>query len=506
MSESLGYKDTAMPPGGTAIDASLNSADTVKVGPSGELEGRVLASRYRLERRLGQGGMGEVWLAQHVNLGTPVAIKLVSPHVANDERARSRFLREAKSAASLSSPRVVQIFDYGVDGDTPYIAMELLDGEPLSARLAARGKLSPAETLRFISDTCRAIAKAHDARIIHRDLKPDNIFVVEQEDEERAKVLDFGIAKGFANDTMTANTQSGAVLGTPYYMSPEQAQDAANVDHRTDLWAVGVIAYQCLLGKRPFVADSLPGLSVKIIADPIPVPSEQGDVPPGFDGWFARAVERDVDRRFQSAREMSEALAAVLGDGISSVTDPSLSLAVPATNSARGIGPRVAGAAAGLAIVAGLGIWAVQGQDTPPGNASTATVAAPDARLTPDTRAAAPGPNGAEPEPAMPPPPDPATSVTITLEDAPDDATVHLGPEQLGLARDPVRIPYGEDIIYLRIEAAGYDTTELPVYPTEDRTLSARLEKPKKKPKKGKKTGKSSTPPPSGGNPADIER
>jgi serine/threonine protein kinase len=270
---------------------------------------RVLADRYRLVRLLGRGGMGSVWEAEHVALGTPVAIKLIRPELADGQRARERFLREARAAAGLRSPHVVQIFDYGVDAGEPYIAMERLDGESLAERLRRVGKLSAEELLTVITHVCRGIAKAHAGGVVHRDLKPDNVFL----DADGVKVLDFGIAKAVPTDTMEAQTQSGALLGTPFYMSPEQARDPSNADPRSDLWSVAVIAYQCLVGRRPFDSASLPALSVQILVDPIPVPSEHGEVPAGFDAWFARATQRDPNARFQSARELAQALPGALG-------------------------------------------------------------------------------------------------------------------------------------------------------------------------------------------------
>src|SRR3954471_14894368 len=189
--------------------------------------GRVIAGRYRLVSQLGQGGMGSVWRADHITLSSPVAIKLIDPEIARRPEMLERFQREAQSSAALRSPHVVQILDYGVDDGVPYIAMELLEGESLASRLTRLGRLPYAETARFVSHIGRALAKAHEAGVIHRDLKPDNVFLVQNDDREIAKVLDFGIAKitGLGPGTGQAlTTRTGAILGTPSYMSPEQAQ------------------------------------------------------------------------------------------------------------------------------------------------------------------------------------------------------------------------------------------------------------------------------------------
>lgn len=275
----------------------------------------VLAGRYRLDERLGAGGMGTIWRGEHLVLKAPVAIKLLERDAPPDEDTVARFLREAQAAAALRSPHVVQILDYGVDGRWPFIVMELLEGETLAQRLKRKRRLSAEETLRILSHVARAMSKAHEAGIVHRDLKPENVFLVRNEDEEIAKVLDFGVAKvsSTALGSDSARTRTGSILGTPYYMSPEQAQGNKAVDHRSDLWALGVIAFEALTGTRPFYSDGLGDLVLAICVRDIPVPSTIAPVPIGFDAWFARAVSRDIELRFQSAREMIEALREALG-------------------------------------------------------------------------------------------------------------------------------------------------------------------------------------------------
>ncbi len=213
--------------------------------------------------------------------------------------------------------------DFGLDDGTPYIVMELLEGESLAQRLARVGRLSLSETTRIVSHIARALTKAHEAGIVHRDLKADNVFLVRNLDEELAKVLDFGIAKvAMSEDAPQALTSTGAVVGSPHTMSPEQARGLGNVDHRADLWALGIIAFQCATGTRPFESEVLGDLLLKICTDPIPVPSSRAPLPPGFDSWFARATERDPSRRFQSALEMANALRAVV-EGTAPGTLPS---------------------------------------------------------------------------------------------------------------------------------------------------------------------------------------
>src|SRR5262245_35868831 len=269
-------------------------------------DNRVLGDKYRLVRQLDAGGMGSVWLAEHLSLHSPVAVKLLSNELATSESAAQRFLHEACAAASLRSSHVVQILDYGVEWNTPYIVMELLDGETLAARLRRLRRLTPSETELVIRHVCRAIARAHDADIVHRDLKPSNIFIVRNEEEEVVKLLDFGIAKvppALTNTPLMDRTRTGVFLGSPVYVSPEQAEGVRTIDHRTDRWSLGVIAYECLVGRPPFSGETFPALLLDICSRPLPVPSEHARVPAGFDAWFARACHRDPDQRFQSARE-----------------------------------------------------------------------------------------------------------------------------------------------------------------------------------------------------------
>src|SRR5215472_5515412 len=184
----------------------------------------VIAERFRLNRLLGRGGMGSVWHATHLGLDVPCAVKFIEGEGAQVPEMQARFEREAKAAAQLRSPNVVQILDHGVCQGTPYIAMELLDGEDLAKRLVRVGRLPPHELLRIVVQVCRALTRAHAVGIVHRDLKPDNIFLVQDDDREIAKVLDFGIAKQNSTALEGSSTKTGAMLGTPYYMSPEQAQ------------------------------------------------------------------------------------------------------------------------------------------------------------------------------------------------------------------------------------------------------------------------------------------
>ncbi len=271
--------------------------------------GIVIAERYRLERKLGAGGMGSVWMATDMSLSSTCAIKLVDPDKVGNEEVRVRFQREARAAAQIRSANVVDVFDHGLWLDMPFIVMEHLEGEDLGARLDRKGRLDLRETYDIVSQVSRALVRAHAMGIVHRDLKPENIFLVPGDDHEVAKVLDFGIAKLDQYSLRDKTTKTGSFMGTPYYMSPEQAR-GKNIDWRSDLWALGVIVFQCLTGKPPFESEALGDLMGMILYDPIPKITERdSSLPPELETFWTRAINRDRELRFQSAKELSDALA-----------------------------------------------------------------------------------------------------------------------------------------------------------------------------------------------------
>ncbi len=287
-------------------------------------ENVVVAGRFRLNHKLGQGGMGSVWHATQLGLDAPCAIKFIEGEYAQLPEMQARFEREAKAAAALRSPHVVQIIDHSMWEGIPFIVMELLVGEDLAHRIAQRQdqglRLTPEEIVAILGQVCRALSKAHALGIVHRDIKPENIFLVKDDDREIAKILDFGIAKNITFD-VGSTTKTGAMLGTPYYMSPEQAQGTRAIDARSDLWSIAVITYQCLTGELPFESEALGDLLMKIMVAPPPIPSHVAAVPPGFDAWFAKATSRDPAGRFQTAKELIDALTpALLGGGAAHAT------------------------------------------------------------------------------------------------------------------------------------------------------------------------------------------
>jgi eukaryotic-like serine/threonine-protein kinase len=280
--------------------------------------GDLVTDRVRLVEPLEDGGMGSVWVADHLTLRTKVAVKFVSlERIADDVTAVSRFMSEASMAAQVPNPHVVRVFDHGVtDSGVPFIVMELLQGETLRAHLRA-GALSPLRVAMLMRQLCRALGAAHKRGIIHRDIKPDNIFLTEVEDDPDdtgafadslfIKVLDFGLAKR-TDLSYGLETSTGTMVGTPSYMSPEQALSSDRLDQRADLWAAAVVAYHALTGELPFRGETLGSLCVAIAAGEFVPPSElrQG-IPTSVDRFFERALNPTAEERYPSASALARA-------------------------------------------------------------------------------------------------------------------------------------------------------------------------------------------------------
>ena len=275
---------------------------------------RTIGGKYVLEHELASGGMGTIWVALDPKLQRRVALKLMASNQVASAAAREQFEREAQLVARLQSPHVVQIHDYGIDAGSPYIVMELLEGEDLKARLERQGRLPLAAVSALLAQAARGLSLTHSVGVIHRDLKPANLFLARGDGGEVVKLLDFGLARDMAGQASPAD--GGTLAGTPHYMSPEQLQGGAAVDHRSDLWSLGVIAYRALAGRHVFSGESVAALAAQIGAGPILPPSE---VVPGLgpevDRFFERALAREPDRRFQSASEMAAAFAALVEPG-----------------------------------------------------------------------------------------------------------------------------------------------------------------------------------------------
>ena len=311
--------------------------------PSTICEGVILGGKYRLEREIGRGTMGTVWSAVHLTLGQRVAIKLIAAEHAQASEARQRFSTEAKAAARLRSRYVVQVYDDGETPEgTPYIVLEYLDGETLEQRLEREHDIPLNDAVRITRHVARALSRAHASGIVHRDLKPANVFLTRSDDDEQgwlAKVLDFGIAK-VEEHGIASTTKTGALLGTPLFMSPEQVRGANAVDSRSDLYSLGMVFYNMLTGGYAFNGDSFADVLVAICTGPLPdLRAAAPWVPASVAEWFQRACARDVQQRFQSADELIEGLDLALG--VSTGAYPRQSSPEVRVDTLRGHGPPI---------------------------------------------------------------------------------------------------------------------------------------------------------------------
>ncbi len=399
--------------------------------------GQVIGS-YRIVSELGKGGMGMVYVAEHVQLGRPAALKMLLPQFSSDEAIVQRFFNEARAASTIDHPGIVEIYEVGthVDGRA-YIVMALLKGETLQQRIA-REPLAPVEGATIVAQVAGALAAAHARNIVHRDLKPDNIFLVPNElvpGGLQSKLLDFGIAK-LTDERASFKTQTGSLIGTPAYMSPEQCMGRSDVDYRTDLYALGCILFHVLCGRPPFVSDA--GAGVLIAAHLRDRPPDPRMFNPTISEALAaivlRLLEKDPAARFQSANEVRQALM---------VAGANVSLTRPITAQQHPSGPRTAryrgpeayhatnapttnsGSAAQLVpakpkktktgLVTALALAGIV-------VASVTTYIVLDASSRPastPTPAAHPPPPAPAPTPPSPPPQPPAGSATAPVADAP---------------------------------------------------------------------------------------
>ncbi|MEA3247385.1 MAG: serine/threonine-protein kinase, partial [Gemmatimonadota bacterium] len=261
---------------------------------------RVLAPTYELEREIGRGGMGIVFLARDVRLKRRVAVKLLPPELSFRSEIRSRFLREAETAAQLSHPCIVPIYSVDERQGLVYFVMAYVDGDNLAKRIHDRGALHPDEVRRIVRDVADALAYAHDRGVVHRDIKPDNILL--DSDSGRPMVTDFGIARAVTEGGESRLTATGIAIGTPAFMSPEQSAGDRALDGRSDLYSLGVVAYQMLCGDLPFVANNTPALLVKHLSEaPVPIDRRSGNVPADLARAVMMCLEKNPGDRFTDA-------------------------------------------------------------------------------------------------------------------------------------------------------------------------------------------------------------
>ena len=277
-------------------------------GPGRELRGEVLGS-YRLVTELGSGGMGTVWYAEHVAIGRRAAIKVLHPHFAAQEEVVARFIDEARAASAINHPNIVDVHDFGQEADLLWLVMELLEGETLGARLERDAKIEAKEVVKIVDQVAVALGAAHARGIVHRDLKPENVFLAVQDaGDDRVKVLDFGIAK-LTGGKASGSTMAGVVVGTPTYMSPEQCVGDARLDHRTDIYSLGVMVYEMLSGRPPFEGETFGRLIVSHTTEaPEPLHHRERTIDEEVSAAVHQALEKSPEDRFQDVTEFARML------------------------------------------------------------------------------------------------------------------------------------------------------------------------------------------------------
>jgi serine/threonine-protein kinase len=435
--------------------------------------------QYRITGELGRGGMGCVYAATHALIGRPAAVKVLLPELSQNQEMVTRFFNEARAATTIRHPGIVEVYDFGfhVDGSA-YIVMELLGGESLAARLS-RGRMASHGALGLIRQVAGALAAAHAKGIVHRDLKPDNVFLVPDPDVpggERIKLLDFGIAKLAGESGLTHKTRTGAVMGTPTYMAPEQCRGVA-VDHRADLYSLGCILFELCTGRPPFVGEGVGDvLAAHIHVPPPSVRSMAPDVPHEFEVLVQRMLVKDPTQRLQSAEALIHAIGLASGTpayhtgppvsgGATVPTSPGIP-GTPGTLSGsawstptggdlpppqRGRG-LVVGAIAAVAI-AGIviAIVATSGGKAGPAAGATAGTTVVDAGAVAVTP-----PPAADAAPAIDAAPAELATIEVAIDSKPSGAQVVLGGDVLGTTPYRGTLPRGAADVTLVVRLAGH--------------------------------------------------
>lgn len=508
---------------------------TIDERAEGRLQcGDVIAGKYRVEREIGRGGMGVVVAATHMELEQRVAIKILQQSAAYDQTAIVRFLREARAAAKIRSEHVARVVDVGkLEDGSSYIVMEYLDGADLAEVLKREGPLRPTIAADYILQACEGIAGAHAAGIIHRDIKPANLFLARQPGRKNVvKILDFGVSK-ISNASMNSNngssTQTGQVLGSPLYMSPEQLDSTVSVDGRTDIWALGVVLFELVAGTPPFGGKSSANIMTAILRDPAPkLRTLRPDAPAALEEVLARCLEKDRELRYATVIDLAEAIAPFCGKGADDAVNRIYQILADAANhdpnatpaperapkdsadehpsgdksdprrseprsqsaqrslvgSSRTHDERYLRSKRNLVVTGFVGVVAlsVGGIFLRPRSSANTPLTPASAEVTTEpvmTTVSAPASVTA---PSAIPSAMPTTSeVTITFTGAPADTKVFRGDVNLGTTSTPLRLARSTDKIVLRFVADSFAPAELELTPSADQTLSITL-KPAKRP------------------------
>jgi eukaryotic-like serine/threonine-protein kinase len=462
-----------------------------------------LFGNYRAISVLGEGGMGVVYLAEHPEIGRRVAVKVLHADFTRDEQVLGRFLNEARAANAIRHPNIIEILDTGILADqTPYLVMELLEGESLAARIKRVGAMPIGDICDFAYQTASALNAAHAKGIVHRDLKPDNLFIVpdpHEEGRERMKVLDFGIAKLQQQSLAdSVKTRTGTLMGTPIYMSPEQCRGVRTVDHRTDVYSLGVILYEMVVGRPPFVSEGFGDLvNMHMNVPPEPPRRLRPDLPLGIESLILTMLAKAPEERFDGMPALQRALKAA-GQGLFTArgSSPDLSETARRTRQAPasmpftikattltdgGVGEQVPRhlprrgvvlAVVGVAALAAVGFLVVRARDhtKDDGTAAANAASTPGAASKPAAAAAAAALPAARAAPEM---------VTIVVESTPAGAQVFGADDQQPLGETPLTLtrPARAPALKLRLEKEGYVPLSRTVSLSRDETLALTLER-----------------------------
>ncbi|MEO0321813.1 MAG: serine/threonine-protein kinase [Myxococcota bacterium] len=464
--------------------------------PEDKLVGTTIDGRYEVESVLGEGGMGLVYKAKHIVLQKSLAVKVLRPDVSRDEEIITRFRQEAQSASAIGNQHIIDISDFGALPDqSTYFVMEYLEGVDLTGAIEA-GVVEPARVVHIAKQLCQALGAAHEAGIVHRDLKPDNIYLIRRGgDSNFVKVLDFGIAK--VGGSSSKLTRAGQVFGTPHYMSPEQCS-GSGVDHRTDVYALGIILYEMCTGAVPFDADNLMGILTKhLYEQPVPPRQVVPELPEDLEAVILKAMAKQVEHRYQNMGELYEDLLRVeQGVGtlareqtashtlprgqvgppseLQSTLDPRAGTAAPSKSRM----PLVLGL--GALVIAGGGAAAafLGGNSTPAEEPVTPVAAAPTLAAGESEAPAANDAANDTPTAVQPPvgaAPGEGPAVTVTVGSEPAGAEVWRADELLGNTPFEVPRPEGDARLDLQLRLPGYRSRDFAISSLTDTSVSFAL-------------------------------
>jgi serine/threonine-protein kinase len=469
MGETIGSSQT--PAAGTQAVSSTAATEIV---------GSTLSGRYLVTRKVGQGGMGAVYEATHTLIGKRVAVKVLLEKYAQREAIVKRLKQEAQLASSIGNEHIIDITDFGntEDGRT-FVVMEFLEGESLAECLSREPKLPEQRILRVAQQTASALAAAHAKGVVHRDIKPENIFLLKRKEQDFVKVVDFGISKSLrasSEEDEVRLTQTGMVLGTPLYMSPEQARGDEDLDHRVDVWALGVIMYEAATGRVPFSGNNyLSVISQVLNEDPKPVRDVRPDLSEEFEAIISRAMAKERGDRYANAQEMLHDLSALLDDPTHSterakITGPRRLLPRPKI-------PRVAWAVGGIGVAVGgaaIVVMLLMGSEAKKANDQQQQQVALTADAGVTIAASA---DAAVAEPAV-------AKIKLRIVTDPPNAVIYRESERIGKAPTELLFVKSDKEVKITAQLDGYDDATLMINP-EERTDGADVTLTLKKPVKG---------------------